>query len=81
MVGKAAIDNGLPATSLAALLQALTSGQADLLPEVPEISPTIIAAASSALKDAYLGSFQSVWIAAACISAAGLICEIPHFLA
>ncbi|KAL6245159.1 hypothetical protein RBB50_007934 [Rhinocladiella similis] len=72
-VSQAALQNGLPEASLPALILALVGGQPDQLAKIPGVTTEIIGAAVHALKEAYLGSFHSVWIAAACLSACGLI--------
>lgn len=79
-VSQAALQNGLPEASLPALILALVGGQPDQLAKIPGVTTEIIGAAVHALKEAYLGSFHSVWIAAACLSACGLIGRLtyPH---
>lgn len=52
---------------------ALSARDPDLLAAIPDITPEIIAAGTQALREAYMGSFQSVWIATACFSVVGII--------
>ncbi|KEF62407.1 uncharacterized protein A1O9_00379 [Exophiala aquamarina CBS 119918] len=72
-VSAASLENGLPGSSVPALILGLSSGDPDQLAAVPGITPGIISAAARAFQEAYLGSFKSVWIAASCLSACGLI--------
>lgn len=72
-VSKAALQNGLPRSSVPALILGLSGGDPDQLAQIPGITPKIISAAAHALKEAYLKSFESVWIAVSCLSACGLI--------
>lgn len=72
-VSEAALGNGLPESSVPALVLGLSGGDPDQLAAIPGITPAIISAAAHALKEAYLGSFKSVWIAACCLTACGLI--------
>ncbi len=73
MVSKAVLQSGLPRSSVPALILGLSGGDPDQLAQIPGITPKIISAAAHALKEAYLKSFQSVWIAASCLAACGLI--------
>lgn len=72
-ISKAALHNGLPESSVPALFLGLSSGAPHQLASIPGITPTIIDAAARALKEAYPESFRSVWIAASCLAACGLI--------
>jgi hypothetical protein len=74
-IAAAALSNGLPDSSLPALIAALANNKADELEKVPGITPKIIGASVVALKEAYLESFKSVWIAVCCFSAVGVIGE------
>ena len=76
-ISTAALKAGLPKSSLPALITDLVNKDAKALPEIPGVTPEIIAEAVVALKDAYLHSFRSVWIAACCFSAVGLFCKYP----
>ncbi|KAK5050470.1 hypothetical protein LTR84_003751 [Exophiala bonariae] len=71
-VAQAALQSGLPESSLPALILGLATNDAEALAAVPGVSPTIITAASNALRAAYLGSFRAVWITASSLTAAGL---------
>ena len=61
---------------------ALMAQNPDLLAAVPGITPEIIAAGTQALREAYLGSFRSVWIATSCFSAVSIIgrSQVSSFL-
>ncbi|KAJ7118832.1 major facilitator superfamily domain-containing protein [Mycena epipterygia] len=58
-VGAAAVAAGLPASSVPALLQGLTSG---MLTAVPGISGAIITAATDASHNAYARAYRFAWI-------------------
>ncbi|RVX74921.1 hypothetical protein B0A52_01198 [Exophiala mesophila] len=72
-VTEAALQNGLPDSSVLEFIMALMAQNPDLLAAVPGITPEIIAAGTQALREAYLGSFRSVWIATSCFSAVSII--------
>lgn len=74
-IGAAASKAGLPKSSLPALIFDLVNNDTKALPKIPGITPKIIADAVDALKEAYLHSFRSVWIAACCFAAVGFICK------
>jgi hypothetical protein len=57
---------------------ALANNEAEELAKIPGVTPKIIGASVIALKEAYLESFRSVWIAACCFSAVGVIGKISH---
>jgi hypothetical protein len=76
-VSEAALQTGLPLSSVPALIAGLLAGDSSELSTVPGITPQVINAASRALKEAYLQSFHSVWIAAACLAACGAIGTAP----
>ena len=44
----------------------------------PTVTPKIIGAGVVALKEAYLESFRSVWIAVCCFCAVGVVGKISH---
>lgn len=58
-VTPAALAAGLPSSSLPALFTGITAGS---YTSVPGISPEIIAATSSAVKEAYAESFRTVYL-------------------
>ncbi|KAL6704665.1 hypothetical protein ACN47E_007947 [Coniothyrium glycines] len=58
-VSKAALAAGLPPSSLSILLSSITSGD---FSAVPGISPEIVAATSTAVKEAYATSFRTVYL-------------------
>ena len=60
-VGGAAIEAGLPSSSVAALLEAFGTGSPAAIEAVPGISPSIIAAASNARHWAYAHAYRLAW--------------------
>lgn len=58
-VGPAAIEAGLPESSLSALLEALTAGTG--VESIPGATDSVVAAATAALKIAYSQSFRIVF--------------------
>lgn len=64
-IAAAAQGAGLPFTSLRAFIKALTSNGTATLGQVPGVSPSIIAAAITALKQAFADSLRVVYIIAA----------------
>ena len=78
---KAALNAGLPASSLSAFMKALVSADpaaAAAFSHIPGISPTIIAAGVTALKQASADSFRVVYIIAAPFGA--VACIACYFL-
>lgn len=67
-VGRAALENGLPQSSLVPLLQAIMSGNTDALADVPGITNTILNAAMDAARGAYAKSFRVVFLASIAFS-------------
>jgi len=63
-IAKAAQGAGLPVTSLEAFIKALTSNNTEDLGQVPGVSPSIIATAAVALKQAFADSLRVVYIIA-----------------
>ncbi|KAK4934944.1 hypothetical protein LTR10_023910 [Elasticomyces elasticus] len=76
-VAAAAVEAGLPQTSLPSLLGILT-GVVTTMPitEVPGITPKIILASSTALKNAYIASFKYVWYASIPFGLVSLACAL-----
>jgi hypothetical protein len=72
-VAAAALENGLPESSLGRLLSDLTTQSMNDIAEIPGISPMITQSAVRALKLAYLESFHAVWYAACAFACIGLI--------
>lgn len=64
---------GLPATSLASFIEALSSQEQQALESVPGVTAEIIEAGVLGLKTAYLHSFKYVWIIGAAFSGIGLV--------
>jgi hypothetical protein len=62
-LSSAAEETGLPTSSIPQLITAFTSGNTTLIESVPGITPDVIAAASTAMKDAYSASFRVVYLA------------------
>jgi len=75
-IAAAALSNGLPKPSLPRLIADLANNDSDELGNIPGITPRIIDASVIALKEAYLESFKSVWIAVCCFCAVGVIGKI-----
>lgn len=68
-VPPAVVAAGLPVSSVAAFLQALTSNDAVALQAVPGVSPAIIGTGVAALKQAYADSLRIVFIITSAIAA------------
>lgn len=69
-VAQAAIKAGLPASSAMQFVGAFLGGDPSALLKVAGVTPTIIAAAASAVKTISAHSFRNVWIANAAIGGA-----------
>lgn len=69
----AVVPLGLPPTSLAPLIGALTSGNTAAVATVPGVTPEIIGAAALALQTAYNIAFSYVWATAAAFAFVALI--------
>jgi hypothetical protein len=74
---KAALENGLPKTSLPALFVAIQVGTASAFMAVPDITSTIIKAVTIAVQDAYAYSFKFVYY---CMLAFGLVAFACSFI-
>ncbi|KAF9884304.1 hypothetical protein FE257_001882 [Aspergillus nanangensis] len=77
-VTTAAVDAGLPSSSVALLLDGLTSGQFE---NIPGINDGIIVAAAAAKADAAANAFRYVWyavIAFACVALAASVMTIDY---
>ena len=55
------------------LIGDLANNKADAIASIPGVTPEIIGASVVALKEAYLESFRSVWIAVCCFCAVAVI--------
>jgi hypothetical protein len=77
-VAEAALRAGLPKSSLAAFVGALTSNNATALPGIPGVTPLVIGAGVSALKQAFADGIRAVFIIAAPFGA--LACIACFFL-
>ncbi|KAL4810449.1 fungal trichothecene efflux pump [Aspergillus unguis] len=64
------LSAGLPETSLAALLQALGTGD---FSQVPDINPSIVAAAVEGNKEAYVHSFKIVYLVGIAFAVLGIV--------
>lgn len=73
MVVPALLKAGLPATSVEPLLTALSSGSKIAIDQVPGVSNSIIAVASTMYKAAYSKSFQTVFLASIAFGAIAFI--------
>lgn len=72
-VTAAATEAGLPARSVAGFLQALTTGDAAGLEQVPGITAAIISAGSQALKVAHVDTFRTVYLVSIAFGAVGIV--------
>lgn len=72
-VPSALVNAGLPASSVADFLTALTSGSATALEAVKGISPSIIAAGSAAYKVASSDGYRTVFLSTIAINGIGII--------
>ena len=72
-VSPAAVKAGLPLSSLPQLFAAISAGTATAFESVPGISPSIIAAATTATQSAYAYSLRYVYIAALAFGGVGFI--------
>lgn len=72
-VTKAALGAGLPPTSLPALIGAVVTNNVEALPKIPGITPVIIGAALTALKQAFADAVRVVYIIAAPFGAVAVI--------
>jgi Fungal trichothecene efflux pump (TRI12) len=77
-VAEAALRAGLPKSSLPAFVGALASNNATALPGIPGVTPLIIGAGVSALKQAFADGIRAVFIIAAPFGA--LACIACFFL-
>jgi hypothetical protein len=73
----AALQAGLPQSSLTALTGAITSGNSTLLAQVPGMDTAIEAAVGSGLATAYAAAYAYVYYAAVAVGGVGLIGESP----
>jgi hypothetical protein len=63
-VGKAAIESGLPVTSIVPFVTDLLGQNTTGLASVPGVTPAIIGAGIDALLDTYTTGFRYVWVSA-----------------
>ena len=77
-VAEAAVRAGLPKSSLHAFVEALAGNDAAALPGIPGVSPAIIKAGVTALKQAFADGLRAVYIIAAPFGA--LACIACFFL-
>lgn len=78
-VSRAALTEGLPETSLPALIEALTSSDASAFGAVPGANEEIITAAVTALRQVYNIGFRRGYATAAGFSAAAALSESIWF--
>ena len=71
-ISHAALSHGLPPSSLGQLIGALTTQNQAALANIPGITPQIIQASATALKQAFNVGFRNVFIAAACFTFAAM---------
>jgi hypothetical protein len=72
-VPPAAIDAGLPESSLVELFEAISAGTTAALAQVPGMTPQIEAAVGSSLSNAYAAAYAYVYYAAVAVACVGLI--------
>lgn len=75
-VGKAAVEAGLPQSSIGAFIADLSAGDITALSSVSGVNSTIIAAGSQALKHAYADGIRVVYIIAAPFGAVACIASL-----
>lgn len=76
MIPPAVENAGLPASSVAAFITALSSGDTTALQAVPGISPAIIAAGTNAYQLASAASYRTVFLSTIAFSGIGIIFSI-----
>jgi hypothetical protein len=72
-VPPAAIDAGLPESSLAELFAAISAGTPSALAKVSGMTPQIEAAVGSSLSNAYAAAYAYVYYAAVAVACVGLV--------
>ena len=72
-VPSALVNAGLPSSSVADFLTALTSGSATALQTIKGISPSIIAAGTAAYKEASSDAYRTVFLSTIAINGIGII--------
>lgn len=72
----AALDAGLPKSSLANLLEAITAGTQTAMEAVPGITDKIILAATDATKTAYSQAFSTVFLASIAFGGLAIIASL-----
>jgi Fungal trichothecene efflux pump (TRI12) len=60
-LGKAATGAGLPESSVPALVEAFTAGNANMMEAVPDVSPAILGAATNASRWCYAHAYRLAW--------------------
>lgn len=75
-VPSAAVNAGLPASSITDLFTAIGAGTANALVAVPGMTPEIQAAVGAALANAYAAAYAFVYYAAIAIGLVGVIGEL-----
>ncbi|KAH8901206.1 MFS general substrate transporter [Thozetella sp. PMI_491] len=75
-IAQAAINEGLPPSSVGRFIQAVTSHNEKALPGIPGVNPNIIQKGVAALLDTYVTAFRHVWIAAGAIVAVATILSV-----
>lgn len=74
-VTPAALDAGLPASSLPTLFEAITLGTVSALSSVPGMNSSIESAVGNAIANGYAAAYAFVYYAAVAIGAVGFIGE------
>ncbi|KAH0831572.1 hypothetical protein AYO21_01776 [Fonsecaea monophora] len=70
------VQAGLPVSSVESFVGALTAGNAAAMSKIPGVTPSIIATAATALKDAYSKSFAMVFLASIAFGGCAIIAAL-----
>ena len=70
---------GFPPEEIGTLVEGLTAGNITMLESIPGVSPAIIGAAGTALKEAYAVGFRDVFSCASALVAVAIIGKLSYF--
>ncbi|KAL8287449.1 hypothetical protein RQP46_003307 [Phenoliferia psychrophenolica] len=73
-IASAALEAGLPPTSVVAFVTAMAGGDAKAAAKVPGVTAEILGASGQAIKNAYAYSYRYIWIVVAPFVLVSLIC-------
>lgn len=73
LVSEAVLQAGLPSSSVALFLEALSSGGTTAFKQIPGITPSIIQAGIQAFKEAYAQTFRTVFLVSIAFFGMGII--------